>query len=553
MGIINRLTRASNLATVAFRSGWSGMDKLQPANSTYARRMEQYFLMQSAYDGDIFVDNQRWRPYLLERDLHEKTMCVINPTQRLCDFYAGSIYPGGYLSSTGYPVIPNVPLAIPIVTSDAKIRAAIGQIWQWSNWEENLEDWIRMGAILGDAPVEIVDDVASGKVYPVIVRPEFITDVKIDDRKNVTEYTKELYVREPNTDTEQYYLYTRTITKEKIFTYKNHKEFGYNGLPPVYDNPYGFVPLVWVKHRDPGKGILPGKPAVRDWRKVEELNSDYTRLRMYIRKQALTPMLLAAMGEITPPISEVDGEEIDIEDMMILTAAADGTVYKLEGNLELKSAFDGIRMQMEEIDQDHPELKAEENIKQMSQITGPASQDLLGNVVRNVKSASKSYDRATKSMHQQMLAIAGMRANEGAEGWADLSPQQKKFLPFNLDSFVNGDLEFSIAPRDALPRSEFDRAKMREQRYLTYAAGERANIPLEAQWEDEDMPEERRKMYRKAQEENRIKQLKETKENLELQSKYNVKLPAQKQTPAQKASTNETRSLESKIVNGTGK
>ena len=402
--------------------------------------------MQAAYDGQIFLDNQKWRAYLRERDLHEKTICVLNPVQRLADFYAASIYPG-YLSSTGYPVVPNSPLAIPIVTEDAKIRAAIGQIWQWSNWEENMINWIRMGATLGDAPVEIVDDVEGGKVYPVVINPSLITQVELDDRKNVTSYTLSKSVPNPDGTT---YNYSRTITKETISTFKDYSPFGYDGNPAVYPNPYGFCPLVWVKHRDPGQGILPGRPAIRDWRKVEELNSDYTRLRMFIRKQALTPMLLAAMGDISPPVSEVDGEELDLEDMFILTAAADGKVHKLEGNLQLGEAFNAIRLQMEEIDEDHPELKAEEKLADMSQVTGPASQDLLGSARRNVKMACQAYDRATKSLHQMLIAIGGMRANQGLGGWEDLSPQQQKFLPFDLDSFVKGDIEFTIAPREVL-------------------------------------------------------------------------------------------------------
>jgi hypothetical protein len=526
MGIVQRLTRASTLATIAFRSGWNGMEKLQPKNGVYSRRMEQYFLMQSAYDGDIFLDNQRWRPYLRERDLHEKTMCVINPTQRIADFYAATIYPG-YLSDTGYPVVNNTELAIPLVTRNDAIRRAVGQLWSWSNWEENLIDWIRMGATLGDAPVEMVDDTAAGKVYPIIVRPEFITDVEFDERKNVIAYTKSLQVWDK--EAEEFFLYTRVIDKERIITYRNNKEFGYNGMPAEYDNPYGFCPLVWVKHRDPGRGILPGKPAVRDWRKIEELNSDYTRLRMYIRKQALTPMLLAAMGDISPPVSEVDGEEIDIEDMMLLAAAADGSVHKLDGNLELASAFDGIRIQMQEIDDDHPELRAEEAMKQMSQVTGPASQDLLANVVRNVKLASKAYDRATKSMHQQLLAIGGMRANEGASGWSDLTEQQKKFLPFDLESRDRGDLDFTIAPRAALPQSEFELAQTRQAKYQAYLAGKNAGIPLVVQFEDEGMEDEDITHILSEQDKERARDLAYQERVLELESKYDIKVQVAKQ------------------------
>ena len=40
-GLLNRLTRASNLATLAFRNGWSGTEWIQPnGDATYLKRVE---------------------------------------------------------------------------------------------------------------------------------------------------------------------------------------------------------------------------------------------------------------------------------------------------------------------------------------------------------------------------------------------------------------------------------------------------------------------------------------------------------------------------------
>jgi hypothetical protein len=53
------------------------------------------------------------------------------------------------------------------------------------------------------------------------------------------------------------------------------------------------------------------------------------------------------------------------------------------------------------------------------------------------------------------LAIAGMRANEGRFGWSNLSRRQAAWLPFDLESYRKGHLDFSIQDRGVvLPTPE---------------------------------------------------------------------------------------------------
>lgn len=448
---------------------------LAPGGSWWRKRQEQYVLMEAAANGSIFKDNRKWQRYLEERDLHEKTICIINPTGRICDFYASHLYPG-YLSPTGYPDAANVPLAIPIVNADDNVKNAIAQLWTWGNWQNAMIVWIRTCAALGDGPIEIVDNVTEGKVYAMPVRPEFITDIRVNDVGDVKYYVKQLQVWDD--DDEEYYQYTREVSLKTINTYKNGELFGYNGNPASYPNPYGFVPLVWCKHRDPGVGIFPGHPAVRDWGKIEELNSDITWVRAFIRKQALTPQILTGMGEITPYITEEDGSIFDIENMLLMTSSEDGHVQKIEGNLSIGDALKTIDLARAELQEDHPELKAHSDFTKMSQATGPATQNILGNITNLVSLVSKTYDKATEDVHRMMVSIAGHRANEQKGGWAQLTQEQRKFLPYSLKSMTNGQLEFAIAPREVSVMSEYDLAETDRQKYIAMAAAARAGMPF---------------------------------------------------------------------------
>jgi len=515
MSLLGRVARMGSELFGSYKSRWYNFENINPANSTYEKRLFQYYVMQNALDNTIFVDNKKWGPYLKQRDLHPKTICVKNPFSRVVSFYASHIYPG-YLSSTGYPVANNIPLAIPLSdkTPD-ELRRAIGQIWQWGNWESNITTWITYCASLGDGPVEATDDLTRGQVYPTVLRPEQITDVKFDPRGNVIEYEKVIEVWDP--DKQEYYTKKKQVTKTEIRTFRNDDPYGYEGLPPVYENPYGFCPLVWCKHNDPGVHLLPGKPAIRDWRKIEEYNSDYTRLRMYLRKQSVSPNLLAGMGTVNPPTSELDGSPILLEDMFLLVASENGSVHKLDGNLDIAQTVGVLKDTWQEILDDHPEITVYAYLKTLSQTTGPAVGKSLGDLVHAVRQASKNYDHATISLFRMLVAIGGMRANERAQGtgWAVLNEQQKKFLSFNMDSYAKGDLDFTINPRPVIELTEYDQAITNREKYISYAAAMRADIPLKYVLIKEGYSEEDLTEIETLREEERKRKLAEMKEEAE--------------------------------------
>lgn len=89
-----------------------------------------------------------------------------------------------------------------------------------------------------------------------------------------------------------------------------------------------------------------------------------------------------------------------------------------------------------------------------------------------------NYDQGQIKLHRMMVAIAGLRANQGQYGWSNLDDRQKKFLDFDLSSYAKGDLNFSIKRREVVEMSEYDLAETRRNKFIAMAAGTHAGIPL---------------------------------------------------------------------------
>jgi hypothetical protein len=132
-----------------------------------------------------------------------------------------------------------------------------------------------------------------------------------------------------------------------------------------------------------------------------------------------------------------------------------------------------IEKLLEEIEADHPELTMFETLREMSQITGPAAEILVGDAYALITDARAGYDVQTVKLMQMGLAVAGWRLNTGAWG-NDLSPQQETFAPFDLESYRRGDLDFEIMPRPLVPR-----VLTAEDRRVWMEAGDRHYVKRE--------------------------------------------------------------------------
>jgi hypothetical protein len=487
MRMIPRAVKSFRAGVGAAKISWANPAERDSLDDEYGRRVAHYTFLWNAYLNTIFVENNKWEGYLARRGLYKRTICVYNPVRRLVDFYAAQVYPG-LLSEDGSPMVTEYGVtrstAIPL-SGDTPIplRKAIAQCWQWSNWQENMGLWITYCAAVGDGPVEIIDDWERGKIEANVLWPGDITDVRFDLTGNVISYTKEIPYIDENTN--EYHVMTKVVNKKKIETFRDEEPFGFNGLPASYDNPYGFCPMVWNKHRGFGHNVLPGSPAVRDWTKIEELNSQVAQINAYIRKQSVSPQILAGVGEVVPLPLVVDGKEVDPDDLLLLLAERVGSVQSLQGNLNLEAARGQARDQLAEIEADHPEIVMYHMMRQMSNVSGEAIKRLMGDVLGLIRLTTQGYDRRSISLFQMMVAIGGMRVKEGQisrkSGWRDQTEAQKLFLPYNLESYRRQELNFAILERSLTPPTELEQSNATLMRYNAIGAGIDAGFPRDWQ------------------------------------------------------------------------
>jgi hypothetical protein len=230
---------------------------------------------------------------------------------------------------------------------------------------------------------------------------------------------------------------------------------------------------------------------------VDELNNLASHTNDQIHKIIGAPLVLwAGSGlqnlfntEKRGPTSEFVEPTSEQENVLMLKGPQGGHVESLAGNLNLADVAIHMDRLISEIEHDHPELTFYEQLRSMSQITGPAAARLTGDVGKRVLDIQAVYDQSNISLFRMAVAIGGFRANTGA--WGQLSPQQQKFVPFDLTSYERGDLDLAMKPRPLVVPTRTEIA-LEKQAFWTGVgtAVQQAGIPVEIVLRDEGWTDE---------------------------------------------------------------
>lgn len=453
---------ATTAAAGTFRRVWSNPEGEQ-VRGLFEDRQTHYRYLWHWYKSSIYEDLATWAAYRNAYRLYRWTRPIYNPARRIVDFYAGMIYPGT-LTSDGRPLPDGTPPAIPLAEdTPPEIVAVLGQLWQWNNWQTLKGQIARYGAALGDVGVEILDDVAAGKVRHNVIWPGQVRDLDLDMAGNVQAYRLEYdYDEDGHT-----YTYAKEVDKAEIRTYRDDKPWGYEGSPEAYPNPYGFVPFVWIRHTDLGGDH--GDPALRNLNKWDELNS--LAAHAHDRSHQILAMPVLVSGEGVAALGTTQskaGATADLsesasgqEGIKLLKSGPGGDIKAVqlpEGEVQTR-----IESILAEIERDHPELGMWAQLREMTQVTGPGADRLFGDVATYVQDARANYDTQITKLFQMSAAIGGWRIQTGAWGQA-LTRQQEAFRPFDLQSYERGDLDFEILPRPLVPRTAMERISEERQR-----------------------------------------------------------------------------------------
>lgn len=456
--IWGRLSMATIAAATAFQRAWSDPQSMVTRNQ-FEAQVATYEYRWHLYQNSVFDDPAIWLRYRQRYGLYRHIRPIYNPVRRLVDFYAGIIYPG-VLATDGKKMPDGASLAIPLASDiDPALAGAIGQLWQWSNWQAGKNLFVRYGAALGDVAVEVVDEVDRGKVIFDVLWPGLIKELELDGTGNVKRYVIEYDAEDEN---EKTYTYRKEVDSESIAEFKDNELYQYDpGIEAERANPYGFAPLVWCKHTDLGGDH--GSPAVRNVNKIDELNEmashahdrahgvlDSPIVASGKNAQSLTDAKLQATRGPTQDESGNQAASTGRAQVKVIRTEEGGSMSSVQ--LPEGEALNYIAKLIEEVEHDHPELTMYNELRQMSQVTGPGAERMIGDAAAYIQDARANYDTQTIKLHQMGVAIAGWRAQTGAWG-RNLTRQQQAFLPFNLESYQAGDLDFEVMPRPIVPQA----------------------------------------------------------------------------------------------------
>ncbi len=454
---------ATSAAYTTFRRVYETGEQFVDYNTELVQA-SKYAHLWAMYSNSAFDDLSSWESYRARYGLYRFIRSIYNPARRLVDFYAGIVYPG--VLTVDPDVVPDGSMmAIPFAEkTPAELQAAIAQLWQWSNWQAGKGVMVTYGAALGDCAIEIRDDPESGAVYLDNVWPGYIQDLDLDLSGNVKAYVIEYnYLDE---ETNRQHVYRKEVDAERIATYRDDKPWSYDGETPAeYENPYGFCPFVWIKHKDTGGRH--GSPALRNIAALDELNSIASHVLDQDHRILESPVLIAGENIMIPSQESKEGNTSSTsrgrERINMLTGAAGASIDTMqlpEG--EAMARIDWLAAQIEDT---HPELTLYQRLREQSEVTGPGAERMAGDAAMYVFDARANYDAGSTRLFQMAAAIGGWRANSGAWG-PILTAQQQKFLPFDLDSYRRGDLDLQIMPRPLFPMTPTEEIQYRREKML---------------------------------------------------------------------------------------
>lgn len=458
----------------ATKEAWETYERSANHDEMKARYAERWAIYSGdAYNNAMLRDLRRISPAI-----YQNTSLVWKHSKGVVNFYAAHTYQGG-LSTDGERLADGTLGAIPIMPEvdtdeqEANLRRAIGEMNKRWNWTQNKSRAPKMAAILGDVLEEMIDDVASGDVYPQMIWPGYVTHIELDQRDNVQAYTLEYDVTEEyDNGGSKRFRFRKEVTPDEFRYYRDDTLWtdpdGHGDA--VQPNPYGFVPAIWSRHESGWDER--GMAATDSTRQALHLiNSFLSHGVDHQRKVFFAPVLVK--GKVfrpgttrldlsrAPRVTSRDGEytkpaSVYAETFDMLAADENASLEAM--NFDVGKTLEFIKELKDGVLAEEPEGTFYQELRRMGDVSGVAAQRLLGDSVSKIREVRAGHDTQTVKRYQMALSIGGYRANNGDWGPRnELSRFQQAFLPYDLDSYWRGEMDFSIGDRDVILPSERDR------------------------------------------------------------------------------------------------
>lgn len=461
VSIFRRLALATNAAIDAWQSA--------PYATAATTLADLYDFRWQCYSGELLAAARQRNPMLRDARLYANASLLWSHVEIVVEFYASVIYQGD-LSTDGEPLADGTRGAIPIDaqtgrgTDNTALMTALAELWSAWNWRQQMSYRPMYGAALGDVLTELVDVPSAGMVYPRIVWPGYVTEVELDSVDNVKAVTIEHPAQavDERGQVIETYTYRKEVDGEAFRYFKNDRPFDY-GDGAVVDNPYGFVPAIWDRHRIGKPGAVRGRAATDGTiQQLMQLNSIFSHAFDYQRKAFFAPIIVrgqfgkATRGgtlDLSQPPASVEDRGAVASSFDVLESS--GEIGIAQAQFDVGKTLDMLEFVKDGILAASPEASFYQRLREMSQVTAPGAHQLQGDVVQRVDRARRGYDAQTVKLFQMALSMCGMRANSG--DWGALTARQKAFTPYTIDSYHAGQMDFGISTRPVVIPTESER------------------------------------------------------------------------------------------------
>lgn len=452
-------------------------------------RRSRYQAFWAFYENSAYKEIHSWaQSYRSENGLYRYIRNVYNPAYRLGEFWKAHLW-GGLLDPEAGDGEED-PSALPILTDNPALRRALAQLWRDSNWQVQKDIVALHGPVLGDAGIRIVDDPVRRKVYLRHLHPATITELTLDPFGNVKGYELEESWPDPQRPGEwiRYRETAERVGGEGVLyrTYRNDQPFAYDGRPAEWVEPYGFIPLVMIKHND--VGLDWGWSELHAARsKIHEIDDMASLLHDHIRKSVNTPWLftgllpgnaVSTMPAASPTLDNPQPGRETIPAMW--TASSEASAQALVAGLSIADVGTALDRLRQEIEVDYPELRFEQ-LRLAGQVSGLALRIARQPAEVKVLQRRPVYDDALVRAQQMALAIGGFRGYQGYEG-------------FDLGSYAAGALEHHIGKRPVFAVDPLDDLEEEHSFWEVATLAKNAGLPLAIYlkrrgWSSQDLAE----------------------------------------------------------------
>lgn len=490
----------------AFREAFTVTDTQNPAPfGSYEARLARYRLFWAFFENNAYSNVHVWADSFKSiHGLYEYTRGVYNPSHRTCLWWRNHLMGGSLDPEAGNDFKTG---ALPIVTDNESLRKAIARLWRDSNWPNRKDVYTLDGTVMGDVGLRIIDDPEHERVYLDVLTADKIKSLAMDSRGFVKGYVLEEIRNDPRAEDDPKNVNPRsraTVTYNEVVTrdgpnvvYETFLDGNRYAWPEHvnrdgkrvdgWEEPYGFVPLVMVKHFDVGldwgqSELHASLPTV--W-EVDDLGS---KLNDQIRKtvDAKWAFLGVAKPRVTPSVlgrdktAENDQPGRDEEGAIWLEAPG-ADVKAMVAPLDIAAVSAHILTVLDGYKNEHPEIDPALYAPADGNISGYAIRLRRQPVEEKTYDYRRNYDSGLTQAQGMAVAIGGWRRYKGYEG-------------FDLNSFERGLLTHSIGSRPVFRPDPQELLELQNAEYTVLGLAESAHVPFEiaakkAGWSDEQITE----------------------------------------------------------------